>query len=142
MIPSRISGRRLAHLPLVTGLAILALAGCGPAYDGPLKYPVQGTVTYQGQPIENGMIVFFPTQRGGGAEAGMKIVDGAFAGKATAGAKRVSIQANRPASPVEDEDESLHRGEEQYIPAKYNEASKMECEILPQANEGLEFHLD
>src|SRR5262245_41835056 len=48
--------------PLPAAVAALAclLAGCG-AGDGLSRYPVKGTVTYQGQPVKDGAIFFEPT---------------------------------------------------------------------------------
>jgi hypothetical protein len=40
--------------------ASCAIAGCGSA-DGLTRYPVKGTVTYQGQPVKFGAIFFEPT---------------------------------------------------------------------------------
>ncbi len=44
--------------PLV--LAALLLAGCGRG-DGLTRFPVKGTVKYQGQPVKTGAIFFEPT---------------------------------------------------------------------------------
>jgi hypothetical protein len=46
-------------LPLLTGLAVLALlvAGCG---GPPALVPVSGQVRYKGQPLSGGVIVFTP----------------------------------------------------------------------------------
>jgi hypothetical protein len=43
-------------LPLV--LAALVAAGCGDS--GPKRYPISGTVTFKGSPIEDGIISFEP----------------------------------------------------------------------------------
>jgi hypothetical protein len=53
--------RRLARCgPLAVVCA--ALAGCG---DGMKRYPVRGTVTFQGRPVESGAIFFEPTESAG-----------------------------------------------------------------------------
>ena len=42
-------------------IVCLALAGCG-SRDGLTRYRVQGTVTFQGKPVEFGAIFFEPTE--------------------------------------------------------------------------------
>ncbi|MFH1266384.1 MAG: hypothetical protein ABIK89_11715 [Planctomycetota bacterium] len=53
---SRISAVSLRPL-CVFGLALLA--GCSPVSDTPPTAPVEGTVTYQGKPVESGTVTFF-----------------------------------------------------------------------------------
>jgi len=62
--------RRL--FPTVLLLFVSLLNGCGRG-DRPLLAPVSGTVTYNGQPLARGRIVFFPDK---GRPASGKILDG------------------------------------------------------------------
>ena len=48
-------------LPLLA-LAVLVAAGCGDS--GPKRYPISGTITLKGSPIEEGIIYFEPMDKG------------------------------------------------------------------------------
>lgn len=61
---------------LLAALLTLAAAGCGPA--GPERAEVSGIVTYNGQPVEQGAISFFPAPGVIGPEAGGEIKDGKY----------------------------------------------------------------
>ena len=60
---------------LLTSLAI----GCQ-KQDGPVRYDVSGTVTYQGDPVPSGSVVFTPdtAQGNSGPQGTAKIVDGHY----------------------------------------------------------------
>jgi len=58
----RISIARVSlALAALAGLALLALAGCGDSSGLPQRYSVAGTVTYKGEKVQSGTIVFEPT---------------------------------------------------------------------------------
>jgi hypothetical protein len=64
---------------------LLVLPGCGGATT------VSGTVTYEGEPIQEGWVTFLPAD-GAGSEAGAKITDGQYHVEAIApGEKTVQI---------------------------------------------------
>ncbi|QDV67324.1 hypothetical protein Poly24_10170 [Rosistilla carotiformis] len=76
---------------------IMMMIGCGPS--GIERYPISGTVTYQGQPVKHGTIMFEPdTSKGNSGAAGSAtIVDGKFDSATegtgfTGGPQIVSIQ--------------------------------------------------
>ncbi len=56
-------------------------SGCGKSYDGPQRYEVSGTVTYQGKPVPKGFIRFVPDRSIGnrGSGGGAPIIDGQYA---------------------------------------------------------------
>ncbi len=61
-------------LALFSIIVCLSLAvGCGPKIDRPKLVPVQGTVSYKGQPLAEGTIVFHPAK---GRSGSGKIKDG------------------------------------------------------------------
>ncbi|MEW4562751.1 hypothetical protein AB1K70_09505 [Bremerella sp. JC770] len=138
---NRAMRRGLPWLTASVLMSVVLMAGCT-GNSGPAKYPVSGTVTYQGKPVENGAIILFPTNSGGGMQDGIKIVDGKFEGEATAGPKRVFIEAKREGPIVQGEFGGEFVSEDWYIPPKYNERSTMTLEILPEENRGLVYDLE
>ena len=120
--------------PCFVVLALLAL-GCGsePFQRG----TVNGQVTFDGQPIATGTIVFIPTHTGPGASASGEIVAGKFSiprkTGPSLGSHRVEVLAMRdngkkeagspypPGTMVDDI--------EQYIPARYNHQSELKADV-------------
>lgn len=76
-------------------LLVAAVAGCGPA-----KYPkrdtavVTGTVTYKGEPVSTGSVVFQPES--GAFASGEIQPDGTYELEATIGPNRVQIVSREP----------------------------------------------
>ena len=74
---------------LLAGLMLLPALGCGSS-----KGTVKGTVTFQGQPLEKGLVTFNPLTQGG--TAGGDIVKGNFVVKdLTPGKYQVHVEAVR-----------------------------------------------
>jgi hypothetical protein len=93
--PTKLLRRSFSHFALaLCACGALVVVGCG---DGqPKTYPVTGTVTYQGQPVEGAQVMFTPTA--GRAAEGTTDSAGKFTlttlksgDGALAGAHRVSI---------------------------------------------------
>lgn len=96
------SPRRVGPLAAVlAGLAVV-IAGCGP--QGPVRYRVQGSVTYDGKPVPVGRIIFNPDMTKGnrGPQGFAVIENGRFDtarnhGKGTSGGPMVvTIDAFEP----------------------------------------------
>ena len=124
--------RTVAINCLCTTLAILV--GCG--HSGPEKVVVQGQVTYQGQPVPNGDVMFYPIEGTTGPASGASIKDGQYVadgrGGVPLGKHRVEIRAYRsgsigPAGSANDDDWRGRRGgqRQQYLPARFNTDSKL-----------------
>jgi hypothetical protein len=64
-------------LAAVVGAGLSAFVGCG-GDDLPKRYPVYGTVTYKGKPLEWGTITFTPDDLNKGRSAGGSIKDGYY----------------------------------------------------------------
>ena len=123
---------------------VLTSAGCG---DG--KVRVRGTVTFDGKPVDRGVISFDPAD-GQGPNTGSEIADGRFelSGPAEAipGKKIVRIRAFRitgrkiesgpPAPPGTLVDEL-----EAFIPAHYNAHSTLTADIAPGKVNDVAFEL-
>jgi hypothetical protein len=128
-------GARQASLALL-GLGLIALVicvGCGSSLA-----TIEGTVTFDGKSIEEGVIVFEPTD-GTGAVAGGNIQNGKYRlgpdSKLAPGSKIVRITAMRatgkkikagPPAP----DDAMVDEIQQYIPANYNEKSTLTAQIV------------
>jgi hypothetical protein len=73
------------HTAALLAGALFCVSGCGAATT------VSGTVTYEGEPIEEGWVTFFPVG-GAGSEAGAKITEGRYhVEEITPGEKTVQI---------------------------------------------------
>lgn len=122
--------------------ALIGAAGCsGP--KGLDVHPVAGSVTFDGQPIEEGWITFRGTSGDVRAFAG-RIQRGQYATKTFAGPMRVEITASRPipgkfvsGGPGGPEMPAL----EHFIPARYNQASTLEAQIPMGGTSQLDFRL-
>ena len=62
---------------VLVGVGLLTSIGCG-GDDLPKRYPVYGTVTYQGKPLESGTITFTPGDLHNGRSAGGTIKEGNY----------------------------------------------------------------
>ncbi len=107
---------------------ILAFAplffGCGGGSKGPAMADVKGKVTLDGSPLASGKIIF---DEGPGIPATeLDIKDGNYQGQTTVGSKTVRISAFKAVA-----SKGLMKGgpgyettQENYLPAKFNTASK------------------
>lgn len=124
-------------LALILVACVLISAGC----SGDGKYPVNGTVTWNGEPIpadQNGHVTFLPVDPSETPDAGPIGPDGTFSFRSAPGEKKVEILISRPVGKVV---ESMGMAaQEQYIPARYNEETELVVEIVAGAND-LQFDL-
>ena len=68
-------------------LAIVSLIGCGGSGDGPTRYAVSGTVTYDGKPVPKGFVTFEPdaAANNSGPGGGAPIENGSYSTGVEAG---------------------------------------------------------
>ncbi len=128
---------------LSLAMLLMGLLGCSGS-NGPTLYPVSGAVTFQGEAVEKGQVSFVPdtTEIGGGPAQYLSIENGKYAGKVSAGLKKVGISASRPTGKFQvDEDGNSVPVIDSFIPDRYNEQTTLSVEIKPAVNEGLDFHL-
>jgi len=122
----------------IAGVGLLAVlaAGCGP--PGTPTYPVSGTVTWNGKPVEKGYINFEPVEENETPNGG-KIINGEFSFEATAGEKRVKIHADRQ---ITEKDPVMGIAERRpYIPAKFNSETTLREEITSDGENQFDFDL-
>lgn len=92
-------------------LVLAPLAGCHRASE----VLVEGTVTYDGQPVEEGAIGFMPTEAGQHSH-GAVIKDGRFTAMVRPGGKRIEIRGSRSLKP-DPNHPGMAPGREDFIPA-------------------------
>lgn len=128
-------------LGLNAALFLLILSGCGSS-DGPATYPVSGTVTFDGQPVPSGQIIFESADGQTGSAAG-KIEQGKFSCRTVAGQKRVKVLAVREVPGKFDESNPGERVplKEMYIPARYYAQTELTAEVTPDGQNRFDFSL-
>lgn len=127
-------------------LSCVLLAGCGG--DGIPRAAVQGTVTYDGEPVESGVIMFIPETV---APVALKITAGQYDTDSDVNDRRgavighcsVQIFANRPTGKIYTDVMTGEKMEEtkQFVPAKYNERTELTAEV-EAGQQTIDFHLD
>lgn len=126
----RLPASLLSHSLLFPGLIVACLLTSCARQSGPAIETVHGTATLDGQPIEEGEILFRPqdaTKSGGGG----KISRGKFSFQTPAGDMRVEITAYRvvPGKFVEANPGEKDPVTEQYIPEQYNRKSDLTATV-------------
>jgi hypothetical protein len=121
---------------LLYGFVCSCAAGCNDA--GPKTYPVTGTVTLDGQPLQEADIVFVPLDAALGPDAG-QIRDGTFTFRAKAGRKRVEIRTSRPYRI------NTAMGEttiwKNHLPPRYSSQSTLQAEVRPEGDNNFTYQL-
>ena len=124
-----ISRARLFMLAALAALLPLAI-GCG---DGLNRVKMSGTVSYDGQPVVDGIIRFVPKA---GTEAPLTvelIKDGRYSTKTSggvpAGSYKVDIRAFNPGDPIPSGPGAPAR--KQLLPLKYNNQTELEITLDP-----------
>ena len=118
-------------LTIVLGLAVAILAGCSDGLVG-----VQGTVTYDGKPVVDG-VISFTADNGTGTAYESRIVNdnGRYKIRCAPGEMRVRIHGFRmeeyefiafPGAPPE-----TREGRQNYIPQQYNQGATLTVTVSP-----------
>ena len=128
------------NIRLNYGFACLVLLlGCGPS--GPETYIATGSVTFDGEPVTEGEIIFRAADGATGSWE-TRIIDGSYTLETSPGTKRVEITARRqvegtPAAASGEPAMSF----ESYIPEKYNDKSELTAEVTPSGPNTFDFTL-
>jgi len=118
--------------------ALMGVNGCGKS--GVPRAAVEGTVTFEGAPIESGTIRFVPQTGVSGPPVELEVKDGKYRSAsntaATVGLNVVQVVATRKTGKtiktiMGEEAEEV----EQFIPSKYNEASELTVDVQSKRNE-------
>jgi hypothetical protein len=129
----------------VAGIVVCIAPGCSRQND---NYIVTGKVTYDGQPLSQGQIVFEP--RAAGKMSVAQIHEGTYSLPAgfglSPGEYTVRITSDRPTGQkvkpaVYSEDQTPTNVYEQFLPAKYNQNSELKITVSPESVTGHDFAL-
>ncbi|WP_425617332.1 hypothetical protein NA78x_001006 [Anatilimnocola sp. NA78] len=112
---------RIALYGLVAAL-MLGLSGCSDP-------TVSGSVTFDGQPLQEGYIAFVPELSGQGG--GSNIVNGNYTIKAPAGKYKVEVTASKltPLPPGQTGMDGAREEMKQFIPDRYNTKTELKAEV-------------
>jgi len=113
--------------------------GCGAKTNGKPTADVKGKVTLDGNPLASGKIVF---DEGAGIPAvELDIKNGVYEGKVSAGTKAVRISSYKTVpAPKGMTGPAYDKGvEENFLPAKYNSASRESREVKVGATNEFDF---
>lgn len=144
------------QMVVLLALACVLAAGCGRG-SKLRRLPLAGSVTFAGQPVEDGLIEFIPVEAtpgpsfGGMVKAGRYDVPAAQGGH-EAGTYRVQITSSRVSAKTLTVNTQVFRPDgaemevpvmENLIPAKYNVQSTLRATITRQASAaGIDFALE
>jgi len=111
-------------------------AGCS---TEPRQYVVKGKITFDGQPLSDGDILFASPAGDRGPDAS-RIKAGAYELKTTEGSKRVEISASkiRPGGARGAGGEPVP---EEFIPERYNTQSELTAQVQPSNANLIDFEL-
>lgn len=139
----------------LSALALLAAAGCGDDSGLPQRYAVRGKVTYKGEPVPSGTVIFEPADAQAGRVAQGPIQDGSYslstAGEGGDGAlpgdykvaiisKTVDmskVEANRGGGAGRQDDViKAEKSAKRLIPKKYEQSanSELKAKVEPKSN--------
>jgi hypothetical protein len=108
------------------------LMGCGDD-----KGTVQGTVTFDGQPVADGTVTFVKSE-GGVAREGAVIKDGSFQARVPPGKYKIEVNAQKIVSKKKqlgfDRKEEEVNVTEELFPERYNTKTELSEEIKPGPN--------
>jgi len=131
--------RSRSIVALMAAFGLVVAVGCGAS--GPKTVEVSGTVTFDGEPVSEGDIIFKSADSSSGGSAG-KIKDGKFAFPSLLGAKKVEITAMRDVLGKFDESNPGEKVQmrESYIPITYNTNTTLTADVT-DSNTTFDFNL-
>jgi hypothetical protein len=118
--------------------AALLMFGCGPELSG---RPVSGVVTFQGKPLENGSIQFYPAE-GQPTFSGGNIENGQYRLPAEFGLApgKYTVRINSPEGNAAADSLEMVDVKER-IPAKYNTESTLSADVKESGENRFDFQI-
>jgi len=131
--------RSFTRLDVSVLIVCVVMFGCGPPKLPNAK--IAGTVKIDGSPLSEGSIVFYPTDREGGAEGG-EIKDGKYSAQVSLGPKQVQIRAPKNVTGKAERIEGMTEipMQEETLPAKFNTESELKFNV-EKDNQAVDFDL-
>lgn len=122
-------------------IAVLGVvSGCGGGSAKGTVAKVKGTASFDGKPIEDGMVYLKSPDKG--TMSSLPIRNGAFEGNAEVGTQRVEIAAYRLETPQTDmAGYNPEPSKVNYLPAKYHSESKTTTEVKADGSTVLTYDL-
>ena len=143
-----------SRVVMVCSVVLLVTSGCGRP-TGPQRVAVQGTILFDGQPLQAGRIRFIPTEGTKGPSAAGSVEKGFYeftsSNGPVVGKHRVEIEAiPNPGFELDDEAAYAKAQKEknavplpsQPIPPQYNERSTLTAAVDPKGEKKFDFNLD
>ena len=125
-------------LPTIVALLVAQSIGCS---HGPKLYDISGAVSYQGQPIADGQIVFEDEAPATGRWPAA-IKDGRYSVKATAGQKLVRLSATRETGKILEGGMGAKIPERiDILPPQFNTQSKEKRTVETKGPQTIDFNL-
>ena len=126
--------RVLSVVSLAVALVVFGI-GCGPSEPkGPKLFPVKGSVTLDGNPMESGEVIF--TAPGNASVSTFEVKGGSFSGQAAAGENKVSVMSYKQGEAVQMGDQKFGGEKENFIPAQFNHQTTLSAKVAESgANE-------
>jgi hypothetical protein len=124
-------------------LSTCFLLGCGPG--GPDIASVEGTVTMDGKPLANAMVLFIPPE---GRPAGARTnAEGKYELNFSGGRKGTmpglnKVRISTQAEAYTDDSGKSHPGSKETIPEQFNQLSKLEFQVEPGKRNIADFQLE
>lgn len=127
-------------------LPVVLVAGCADSVDrGPQRHAVTGTITFRGQPLDQGAIQFAPAGPAGKHGGGAIIDDGSYAIPVEkglpAGTYKVMIFSADEGDPVPGEAPGESPVSAERIPPEFNVRSDKTVEITPDGENKFDFSI-
>ena len=117
-------------------LFLVGIFVCG-CSSGSRSYPVKGVVTFDGEPVPNGDIMFVEEDGSIAPDAG-KIVNGKYDMQVKGGKKRVEIRASKEVPGAKG---LMGPALEDYIPSRYNSRTELSRDVTSQGPNQFDFKL-
>ena len=131
---------------IVSGVAVVCLVGCGPG-NPQGRVAISGTVTFEGQPLDQGSIEFTALEADSGIRSGAVIQNGSFSIETQKGLPpgkyrvRIYSAAADPMAEVPEMPGESEGAPQERIPPEWNTKSSQEITVTDGGRNEYEFNI-